>query len=234
MTKRILFHSCFSFGSVCLLMLISAAAFSSSSCKPSNLEKRQYREIVVSRPTPPPAGQDRAHGHDHSGDQALPEGHPPVGSGMDSGALPPSMRGGAEVDLAWDVPAGWTETPGKGMRRAAFSAEGSQMLCTIVALGGSAGGMESNVRRWLGQVGLDLDAEALASLLESLEKGSTSSGLIWSWVDFNPLLKDPTEPSMKAVLLEKEGSTVFIKMTGSGSELAVQDGAMRALVDSIR
>jgi hypothetical protein len=216
-----------------MLLLVLTTGLLSSACKPSGSEKRFYREVVISRPAPD-AGHHSGDGHDHSGDSTLPEGHPPVASGMDPSALPPAMRGGAGVDLAWEAPAGWTETAGQGMRRASFSMDGSEVLCTIVTLGGSAGGTESNIRRWLGQVGLNLDAPAFASMMQSLESGSTASGLAWIWVDFNSLVQDAAAPSMVAAILEKDGSTVFVKMTGPAAELTKQDAALRALVKSIR
>jgi hypothetical protein len=216
----------------CLLLVLTTGLLNAA-CKPSGSEKRFYREVVISRPAPD-AGHHPGDGHDHSGDSTLPEGHPPTASGMDPAALPPALRGGAGVELTWDVPADWVETAGQGMRRASFSIEGSEVLCTIVALSGSAGGTESNLRRWLGQVGLNLDTPAFASMMQSLEAGTTASGLAWTWVDFNPLVQGDAAPSIKAAILEKEESTVFVKMTGPAAELTKQDAALKTLVNSIR
>lgn len=223
------------FGGLVLRMVMPVLAIGllSAGCQPPEPEKRHYRELVIARPAPA-AAHHSVNGHDHSGELALPEGHPPVAAGMDPAALPPGMREGAGVELAWDAPAGWTETKGRGMRRAAFSMDGTDVVCTLVALSGSAGGIESNIRRWLGQVDLHLDAPAFASMMQSLETGTAASGLTWTWVDFNPLVKEDTAPSMKAAILDKEGSTVFVKMTGPAKELARQDAALKALVHSIR
>ena len=198
-------------------------------CEKAGPEARFYREVVITRPVE----LDAHAGHDHS--NSLPDGHPVVESGMKAEGLPPSLRGGAGVELAWDVPAGWTETAGQGMRRVSFNAEGSDMLCTIVTLGGSAGGLESNLRRWLGQVNLNLDAAALTELASNLETGATASGLSIQWVDFNPLLPAGSDkPSVKAAILSKDGSTIFVKMTGVAAELDQHDEALRSLVGSLR
>jgi len=223
-----------------MMVLACLAGFLTSACKPDAGGKRVYREVVITRPVEPQPAHFEGDGHDHSQhsqDKSLPDGHPPIGSGssgMNASALPASMRSGAGVELAWVAPAAWTETAGTGMRRASFSADGSGIQCTIVALGGTAGGVESNIRRWLGQVNLQLDADALAALMAGMESGTTTSGLSWQWVDFNSQLKTPENPSMMAAILQKEGSTVFVKMTGTGSELAAQEAALRQLVESIR
>ena len=62
--------------------------------------------------------------------------------------------------LAWDLPEGWTETPGNGMRLVTFhSTDKDPVECTIVSLGGMAGGLESNIVRWMGQINIPMPAQ---------------------------------------------------------------------------
>ncbi|MCC5846324.1 MAG: hypothetical protein JJU05_18910 [Verrucomicrobia bacterium] len=63
-------------------------------------------------------------------------------------------------DLAWEVPDGWRQQAGAGMRLASFSIEGdtSGALTTLIVLGAGAGGVDANITRWRGERGLPPDA----------------------------------------------------------------------------
>ena len=57
----------------------------------------------------------------------------------------------------WDIPEGWEAGKESPMRFASFSvSEGNAKLdISVTAIPGDMGGLASNVRRWLGQIGLD-------------------------------------------------------------------------------
>ena len=182
---------------------LTALALACSSCGKQESGWRSYKEVTRQ--------PERGHNHDHSHDQARAPASMPMPADMPGG-------GGAAPagSLAWKTPEGWTESAGSGMRLASFSiGSGSDTgLCTIVMLGGNAGGEEANVVRWIGQIGLEVPAEdALRSFLERQEKITSAGGYKGIAVDLSEL--DPTKPqSMLAAMLDINGSTAFIKLTG--------------------
>lgn len=76
--------------------------------------------------------------------------------GRESEVPPPP----AADDLAWEVPEGWRQYPGAGMRLASFSIEGDESgaLTTLIVLGAGAGGLEANVARWRAERALPPEA----------------------------------------------------------------------------
>lgn len=83
---------------------------------------------------------------------------PNVMAGRESEVPPPPEVSG----LTWEVPSGWTERAGSGMRIAEFvPGHGhDNALVTLIALSGAAGSMEANVGRWREQVGLTRDGQS--------------------------------------------------------------------------
>ena len=82
--------------------------------------------------------------------------------------------------LLWQTPQNWSEQKGNGMRLATFTAgAGSQSIeTTIISLGGQAGGISSNVVRWINQLQLPgLDDSSLQKFIQSQEKLQTSDGI---------------------------------------------------------
>jgi len=102
----------------------------------------------------------------------LPPNHPTLSMGQVPGAetasAPPSqatrMLGREDEvppppsasDLAWDVPEGWRQQPGGGMRLAAFGIDSDETgaITTLVVLGAAAGGVDANIQRWRGELEL--------------------------------------------------------------------------------
>ena len=81
--------------------------------------------------------------------QGLPPNHPGMGGGMPSGA----SDAPASTGLNWTDPAGWNREPGAGFRVATYHLPGDAE-CSVISLGGTAGGDLANVNRWRGQMGL--------------------------------------------------------------------------------
>ncbi|MCA9400155.1 MAG: hypothetical protein KC713_00910 [Candidatus Omnitrophica bacterium] len=144
----------------------------------------------------------------------------------------------AEVSMTWTVPDGWREEPSGGMRLATFQSSGDDpVLCTIISLGGMAGGIEQNITRWMGQLGIqNISQEQLQAFIYNTHDVSTASGESAAVFDFNRLL-DPAghaASSMMAAILEGPSKTVFIKMTGSQDAVAVNAEKFTALLASIQ
>ena len=155
---------------------------------------------------------------------SLPANHPPVGNA----ANPPATGGtSAESHWLWDVPEGWTEQSGSGMRMASFTIPGDGMDCSIIALGAAAGSIGANVNRWRGQVGLENVAEE--EIIRSLKVANTVDGqeaLLCNLVG--------AEQTIRAAIIRTDHETVFIKMTGPGAGVEQATPAFDALVKSFR
>ena len=108
----------------------------------------------------------------------LPPDHPPIGGGMPApgsdmaGSAVPTAAGSG---LAWTAPAGWTPKALGAMRKGSFSikSDGGEADLSITAFPGATGGLEANLNRWRGQVGLDpLPPEEVTASAEKFEANS--------------------------------------------------------------
>lgn len=140
--------------------------------------------------------------------------------------------------VRWTVPDGWRQEAASGMRLATFAVgEGAaSATCTVVSLGGAAGGLDANVRRWIGQLNLPVPpAEAFDAFLERQDKIRSDGGFEGVLVDLTELEGQPAgASSMIAALLTADASTLFVKMTGPIEYLKTQKEALAALCRSMR
>jgi hypothetical protein len=96
-----------------------------------------------------------------------------------------------------ELPAGWTEKPGSGMRMVSYAIEGTSIDFYLISL--SMGDVPSNVNRWRGQVGLPpASAEEISGEVEVLQVDGREvkyieiyneeggSGIIAAIIDFSP------------------------------------------------
>lgn len=77
----------------------------------------------------------------------------------------------ASAGVTWELPGGWQTGKGSSMRMASFSVPTSTQPgdCSLVMLGGGAGGLAANVNRWRGQIGLAaLSAEEIETQTQTL------------------------------------------------------------------
>ena len=140
----------------------------------------------------------------------------------------------AAAPLVWQTPPSWQELPGDGIRLAAFRFEqGDRRVdTTVVMLGGTAGGVEANVVRWLDQLGLQLTGEELAQFLAAGEPVSTGDGTLLTVYDFTRLAA-PGGDSMLAAVGEVLDQTLFVKMSGDGSLVAAARADFLSLLASL-
>jgi hypothetical protein len=124
------------------------------------------------------------------------------------------------------------------MRLVTFKSVGADNIeCSIVSLGGEAGGLEANVIRWLGQLEIkEPDSNNLKEFINSQEKIKSSQGFEMVLVDFTKLQtkENPQKQSMMATILNNNDSTVFIKMSGSKKSVMDNRAAFKALCQSIQ
>jgi hypothetical protein len=134
----------------------------------------------------------------------------------------------------WTVPSDWKEQPLSEMRLASFKVEGpggESADISVSSFPGDAGGLESNVNRWRGQVHQAvLDADSLAKTLER----RTVDGAPAVFVDVQTP-EDAQKPErIIGSVLRTSDRTWFIKMTGSPSVLQAQSDKFKQFVASFR
>jgi hypothetical protein len=134
----------------------------------------------------------------------------------------------------WTVPSGWKEQPLSEMRLASFKAEvsgGESADISITSFPGDAGGLESNVNRWRGQVHQDaLDADSLAKTLER----KTVDGVPAVFVDLQTPEGTEKPDRIVGAVLRTADRTWFIKMTGPPAALQAQVDNFKQFVSSFR
>lgn len=140
--------------------------------------------------------------------------------------------------LRWTAPEGWSEQPGASMRLVTFAmGSGTETgACTIIKLGGAAGGVEANIVRWMGQIGVEPPADAeLAAFIERQPKVKSEGGLDGVLVDLTSLGDAaPGTVSMLAALFPLGDMTAFVKLTGPKSLLAGEKERFEKLCRSLR
>ncbi len=200
-------------------VVVLMSLFSMSGCE-KKAQEYHYQEIVIepAMPNAPFMGED-----------------PHAGLGLDIPMMKKSMS--QDSSLAWEVPTGWEEVPGSGMRVASFKLVGhpDEIDVSIVSLGGMAGGVESNLNRWANQINLDVDAQELAKFIEDAATVKTQSGVDARIFDFTKLQKgqDPSGKSMAAAMMDLGGATVFVKMTGTTEAVTNNQEAFKTLTQSV-
>ena len=139
--------------------------------------------------------------------------------------------------IIWDLPSGWDQGLGDHLRLATFhlAADTKAFDCSIVSLPGPAekrgagvpGGLEANLKRWMGQINLNVSQEQLAQFM------AASQNHIF---DFTRLQnnQDPLTDSMIAAMIEVGGDTIFVKMKGSIAAVSKNRESFLALVQSVR
>ncbi len=181
---------------------------------------RQYQEIVVEAPTRQERVADVA---------AMAQQMPPAGGGM---AGTPVATGSAA--LTWTTPDGWTEQPGQAMRMATFLVGPDRKECTIVSFPGDVGGIEANLRRWIGQLQATVADDALAKFARAPETFQSEGGLGCLVYDFSGLLPAGSAQSMLAAIVPMDGQTVFVKLMGPRDLLAAERERFLSLCRSLK
>ena len=109
--------------------------------------------------------------------------------------------------------------------------------CSITAFPGDVGGMEANVRRWLGQINVqEPSPEAMKAFLTDGEAIISAGGLPGRVFDLARLAPDadPESTGILAGVFSKEGSSVFVKLTGPISLLSEERERFAELCRSLQ
>ncbi len=192
--------------------------------------KRQYEEVVISAPTAPSIDDP------HAFMRNMPN-MPNVPNMANMPMMDMQKAGGRESPVAWSTPQGWQEQPKSGMRLATFLNTDSAhpIECSIVSLGGGAGGLESNIRRWMGQINLaPVSDDDLSAFISKQEQLKSDGGLDMTVIDFTSLQNDSQADSMTAAILSLSDSRIFVKMTGKKENILKNREQFHSLCKSLK
>jgi len=140
-----------------------------------------------------------------------------------------------DTTLSWKVPDGWSEEKGSGIRMVTFRSGGPDSVeVSIVSLGGPAGGLEPNVVRWAGQIGVAVDD--VEAFIASQEQITTDNGLSGRIIDFTGLQQGGPDsaPSIIGAVFSLDQNSLFVKMTGSKAAVTAKKGKFRQLLQSLK
>jgi len=139
--------------------------------------------------------------------------------------------------FTWAVPQGWKEEPGEGMRLATFHllSDTKAFDCSIVSLGGMAGGLEANLRRWMGQIGVKATDDDLSKLIASAPGTKIKTGQDGKVFDFTTIQARArrSDKSMIVVMVIMDEATLFVKMTGTVSTVSKNKESFFKLAGSV-
>ena len=182
---------------------------------------RQYTEVIIEAPHASAPAMGMMGG-------AIADDDPHIGLDMSNAPMMPTANDSFEGKLLWDLPKGWQQLPGQGMRLASFHLinDPEAIDVSIVSLGGMAGGLQANLKRWLDQIKIDIDDAALTAFIKSSAEDI---------FDFTQLQEgqEQSDKSMIAAMLTIEGATVFVKMTGSIKSVTQYKKDFLTLVKSV-
>ncbi|MBI2496900.1 MAG: hypothetical protein HYV75_02875 [Opitutae bacterium] len=163
----------------------------------------------------------------------LPPGHPPIGAaaqatpGADmAGAIVPTA--GDASGLTWTAPAGWTAKPLGAMRKGSYAIKGSggEADLSITAFPGATGGLEANLNRWRGQVGLPaLPPTEVVAATEKIE----ANGLQAVVCDYAG-----NGTRLVGAIVPHGGNSWFFKLTGPDALVAAEKPAFLAFLQTVK
>lgn len=133
--------------------------------------------------------------------------------------------------FAWDLPEGWIAQPGSGMRLATFLVPvgQTQVECSVIALGGPAGGVVANVNRWRGQIGLPaVDAAAVQS------SAIRAEGKLGEFQYFKLINEDQPGKAFLAAILPAGERTLFIKIDAPAADLDAVESSFVDFCKSVK
>ncbi|MDF7798479.1 hypothetical protein P4C99_03345 [Pontiellaceae bacterium B1224] len=125
-----------------------------------------------------------------------------------------------------DLPDGWTENPGSGMRKASYSIEGTAIDFYLTSL--SVGDVPSNVNRWRGQVGLpDVSAEEITEDVQVFTAGGHE-------VSYIEIYNEEGGKGIIAAIIDLSPSYWYFTAKGSVDELQAKASEIRGFLESIQ
>ncbi len=150
---------------------------------------------------------------------------------------PPVIEPSQGAPLQYTRPQGWQEKPLSPMRLASFNAvapNGKETDVSVVSLPGIAGGDLANVNRWRGQVNLGpIDEDTLAKTAEHV-KSNGHDYLVVDLVSDAPMGDKQEKQRILAAILDENGRSWFVKMTGEDAAVESQKSAFTNFLQSLK
>jgi len=149
-----------------------------------------------------------------------------------SASAAPMTGPSGEALPGWDLPDGWQEKPGTGMRYATviMGAEGAPEI-RVTPLAAMAGEPLANVNRWLDQLGQPpIEASDLGKVLRTVSVGDHMADLI----RLEGVQDDGTTQQILAAILPVDDRVWFFMAQGTKEELAPRADAFDRFVQSVR
>jgi hypothetical protein len=164
---------------------------------------------------------------DMNAQSQLPPGHPDV-SGMPTETTSPAATTGQP---SWQVPAGWQAVDGGPFLVAKFAltnTDGTTADVNVSSAGGTGGGLEANVNRWRGQLGLPPISEILTTTF-SVDGGEAQV------VDVSGTNAANGQPAaIIGIIVSQPGTTWFYKLMGDPKLVASQRDAFKQFVEAVK
>jgi len=151
-----------------------------------------------------------------------------AGGSNTNGPTRPTIEAAQGAPLQYKLPPAWQEKPLSPMRLASFKAispNGKETDVSVVSLPGIAGGDLANVNRWRGQVKLaPIDEDTLAKSAEHVQANGHDF-LVVDLASEAPIDEQQGKQRILAAILDENGRSWFIKMTGEDAAIAAQKDA---------
>ena len=168
--------------------------------------------------------------------------------GMGMPGTPPMAAPPADIKVTWTLPEGWVvKDSANAMRIGSFAAMEPELAHTgeidpnavdvsVVQLGGTAGGVEANIRRWMGQVGLKATADEMADFIKKAPRFKTATGQEGLLIDLTSMLSgDMTQSkTIYGAIVQTEEYTVFVKAMGESERVNKQKARVAAFCKTLR
>ena len=112
-------------------------------------------------------------------------------------------------ELLWEKPDSWIPSKGSSMRLASFAIpySGGSGDLSVIQLGGTGGGMESNVNRWRRQLNLEPQS------LNEIEKNLTSMKGMMGKYSVLKIINQKIDSAFLCAIIPIENHTIFIKLS---------------------
>lgn len=201
-----------------ILPALGVAAVLLSACK----DEKRVAQYTVPKPAQAASSNDFTTGH--TAPAATNTGAPTMS------ATPELINQTAAFSApAWTAPAAWRAMPESAMRKGGWKAgpDAAPADISVTAFPGDVGGLQANVGRWCGQVGLP--APATPEELAKLAVPTTVSGIPGTRVALTNAGK-----ALTTVLVQHEGATWFFKIAGPEAAVSAATGDFDAFVASVK
>ena len=116
------------------------------------------------------------------------------------------------------------------MRLASFNVPSSEGIgdLSITTFSGASGGIQANVNRWLGQIGLEP-----LSLVDIQKISFSRTGRLGDYQYFKLINEDQKEMAILASIFQLEARTVFVKLSINANDIIKVESDFSSFCESI-